>query len=74
MFLLESDSMSDSIPLVDIGVDSLVSVELRAWFLKELGVDVPVMKILSGVTIAELVDGALVQLPRDLLHPDVKGV
>lgn len=61
MFLLESDTLADSTPLVDMGVDSLVGVEVRAWFLKELGADVPVMKILGGITIAELVEHVLTQ-------------
>lgn len=67
MFLSDSDGLSETTPLVDTGVDSLVSVEIRAWFLKELGVDVPVMKILGGASIAELVDGVLDHLPRELL-------
>lgn len=34
--------------LLDVGIDSLLAVELRTWFLKEVHVDVPVLKILSG--------------------------
>jgi aspyridone synthetase (hybrid polyketide synthase/nonribosomal peptide synthetase) len=34
--------------LLDVGIDSLLAVELRTWFLKEIHVDVPVLKILSG--------------------------
>ncbi|KAE8154018.1 hypothetical protein BDV25DRAFT_168001 [Aspergillus avenaceus] len=62
MFLSESDALSESTPLVDMGVDSLVGVEMRSWFLKELGVDVPVMKILGGASIAELIDGVFQDL------------
>ncbi|KAI9925937.1 hypothetical protein MW887_005743 [Aspergillus wentii] len=68
MFLSESDALSDSTPLVDMGVDSLVGVEMRSWFLKELGVDIPVMKILGGASIAELVDGVLDNLSQELLE------
>jgi hypothetical protein len=67
MFLGDSESLSETTPLVDMGVDSLVSVEMRAWFLKEVGVDLPVMTILGGASIAELVDRVLIDLPQDLL-------
>lgn len=59
-----------------MGVDSLVAVEMRSWFLKELGVDVPVMKILGGASIASLVDDVLHKLPEELLKrldPDWKS-
>jgi hypothetical protein len=66
MFLSDSDSLSETTPLVDMGVDSLVGVEMRSWLLKELGVDVPVMKILGGASIAELVEGMLEKLPQEI--------
>ncbi len=34
--------------LDELGMDSLIAVEIRSWFLKELGVDVPVLEILNG--------------------------
>lgn len=40
--------------VIDLGIDSLVAVELRTWFIKELGADVPVVKILGGDTILQL--------------------
>ncbi|KAL2864256.1 uncharacterized protein BJX67DRAFT_383918 [Aspergillus lucknowensis] len=51
----------------DLGIDSLVAVEIRTWFLKELSVDVPVLKILGGSTIAELLEFALENLPATLI-------
>lgn len=50
-----------------MGVDSLVAVEVRSWFLKELAVDVPVMKILGGASITDLVDVVMQKLPQELL-------
>ncbi|RDL40494.1 uncharacterized protein BP5553_00473 [Venustampulla echinocandica] len=47
-----------------LGIDSLVSVDLRSWFMKELNVDMPVLKILSGATIGELLERA-----QELLDP-----
>lgn len=66
MFLSDSDNLSETTPLVDLGVDSLVAVELRFWFLKELTIDMPVMKILGGASISELVAGVLEQLPEEI--------
>jgi hybrid polyketide synthase/nonribosomal peptide synthetase ACE1 len=41
-----------------LGIDSLVAVDLRSWFLKELNVDMPVLKIISGATMTELLERA----------------
>lgn len=64
--LTEEDNLDDSSGLVDQGVDSLVAVDIRAWFLKELGVDVPTLKILGGGPIAGLVKAALEKMPEVL--------
>lgn len=66
MFLPEGDSLSETTPLVDVGVDSLVGVEMRSWFLQELGVDVPVMKILGGASVSDLVEGVMQDLPEEI--------
>lgn len=47
------------------GIDSLVAVEIRSWFQKETGVDVPVLKILGGATITELINFAHEKLSAD---------
>lgn len=67
-FLPDADSIYDATPLVEMGVDSLVAVEMRSWFLKELGVDVPVMTILGGASIADLVRLVVDKLPAELLE------
>lgn len=40
----EGDTLPDSTPLIDFGMDSLVAVEIRSWFGQELEVDMPVLK------------------------------
>jgi aryl carrier-like protein len=42
-------------PLTEIGVDSLMAMELRTSILTNLGVAVPLVKILQGPSLAELV-------------------
>ncbi|OTB01644.1 hypothetical protein M426DRAFT_212039 [Hypoxylon sp. CI-4A] len=59
----EEEKVSDSLTLMEQGVDSLVAVDIRSWFLKEMEVDVPTLKILGGGTIADLVKTALDKVP-----------
>ncbi|KAI0191981.1 hybrid PKS-NRPS [Xylaria flabelliformis] len=47
-------NVNERVPLIDLGVDSLVAIEIRSWFIKELSVDIPALKTLSGCTVAEL--------------------
>lgn len=49
-----SSSLDPKMALLSLGIDSLVAVELRSWFLKELAVDVPTLRILGGATIADI--------------------
>ncbi|KAJ5788789.1 hypothetical protein N7457_003779 [Penicillium paradoxum] len=51
----------------ELGVDSLVAVDLRSWFLKELGVDMPVLKIFNAASIRELLASAADVLPEGLI-------
>lgn len=50
----------------NLGIDSLVAVEIRSWFLKALQVNMPVLKILGGASIGDLLAHALPQLPKHL--------
>ncbi|CAG8226046.1 unnamed protein product [Penicillium salamii] len=54
--------IEDSMTLVEQGVDSLVAVDIRAWFLKELEADVPTLKVMSGGSISELVKTGLAKM------------
>jgi hybrid polyketide synthase/nonribosomal peptide synthetase ACE1 len=56
----------DSTPLIDMGIDSLIAVEVRTWFLQELEVDMPMLKILGGSTIVDMVSDAIARLPESL--------
>ena len=62
--IMEEENLEDSVSLTDQGIGSLVAVDIRAWFLKELGVDVPTLKILGGGSVADLIKGALERRPE----------
>ncbi|KAF4337392.1 polyketide synthase [Fusarium beomiforme] len=66
---VEAD-VPETLALVDQGVDSLVAVDVRSWFLKELDTDMPVLKILGGNSIIDLASDALERIPKALLDLD----
>ncbi|OQD63284.1 hypothetical protein PENPOL_c010G08089 [Penicillium polonicum] len=62
MMQLPAGSVSVQVSLIELGIDSLVAVDIRTWFLRELGVDIPVLKILGGDSIAQICTNAAKQL------------
>lgn len=50
----------------ELGVDSLNAVDFRSYFLKELGVDVPVLKIFNARSIRDLLAFVASSLPSSL--------
>ncbi|KAL8787621.1 MAG: hypothetical protein Q9195_007667 [Heterodermia aff. obscurata] len=41
-------------PLIELGVDSLMAVEIRSWFLRETDTSIAVMKVLGGASAIDL--------------------
>jgi len=67
--VLQMDTDDDSLLGMrtdEIGLDSLIAVDIRSWFLKNYEVGIPVLKILGGAGIADLVEQALDELPMSL--------
>ncbi|KAK0614866.1 hypothetical protein B0T17DRAFT_562985 [Bombardia bombarda] len=64
---LADGQVGHNVPLVELGIDSLVAVEVRGWFLKELKTDMPVLKVLGGGSVADLCQQALEKLPETLV-------
>ncbi|KAF4992227.1 hypothetical protein FDECE_13779 [Fusarium decemcellulare] len=54
-------------PLIERGVDSLVALDIRSWFLRELDVDMPVLKVLGGNSILDLIKDSLERMPSSIL-------
>jgi len=66
--LMDDETISETTPLIDLGVDSLVAVEIRTWFAQEVGVDVAVLKILGGPSVQDLVEDTMVKLTATLFN------
>ncbi|KAE8378016.1 hypothetical protein BDV26DRAFT_281393 [Aspergillus bertholletiae] len=67
LHMAEEDSISPDSTIVELGVDSLVAVQMRSWFSNELDLDMPVLKLLGGATISDLVDDAVDRLSPSLI-------
>ena len=48
------ESIYANVPVIDLGIDSLVAVEIRNWIFSEAGHDVPVLKILGGSSVRQI--------------------
>ncbi|ATY64651.1 Beta-ketoacyl synthase [Cordyceps militaris] len=59
-------SVHSDVAIVEMGVDSLVAVDLRSWFSNEFEHDIPVIKILGGATLADLVEDTVANMSPDI--------
>lgn len=50
---LPAEGININTVIIDLGVDSLIAMEIRSWFSSEIYVDVTVLQILSGASIHE---------------------
>ena len=64
---MEHSSITPETSIVELGVDSLLAVDMRSWFSKEFGVDMPVLRLLGGATVAELVEDVINRLNPELV-------
>lgn len=58
MLQLPTGSVDADALLTELGIDSLVAVEIRAWFSKKVGIDVPVVKILGRSSLLQICQDA----------------
>ncbi|KAK4033573.1 BcPKS5, polyketide synthase [Parachaetomium inaequale] len=71
LMLPHDTSVDPKASVIEQGVDSIMAVELRSWFLKELDIDMPVLKILgAGATVESLLGEILDKIPASILNLD----
>ena len=75
--MLQVSTVDDDLMMmrgVDLGFDSLLSVDVRSWFLKNFRVSIPVLKIMANdVRMSSLVELAAESVPAELV-PQVQQV
>lgn len=60
----------------DLGLDSLVSVGIRDWFLKNFDVSIAVLKIIGNNTMASLAEDVAALIPAEVtprIAPETKA-
>ncbi|KGO47793.1 Acyl transferase/acyl hydrolase/lysophospholipase [Penicillium expansum] len=67
LMISEDETVNEKASLVEQGIDSLMAVEVRSWFLKELEVDIPVLKILGGSSITDLLAESMERVPKTVV-------
>jgi hybrid polyketide synthase/nonribosomal peptide synthetase ACE1 len=65
--IAQDDAVHENLSLVEQGMDSLMAVEVRSWFLNEMEVDIPTLKILGGSTIGDLLVEAVGRMPVSIM-------
>ncbi|KAB5530404.1 hypothetical protein GE09DRAFT_1252605 [Coniochaeta sp. 2T2.1] len=71
---IDPEKMDRDIPVANLGIDSLVAVRVREWFLDQVGVDVSVLKILStSYSLSRLCEDVLVDWRKLRKDPETEG-
>ncbi|MEU5808656.1 SDR family NAD(P)-dependent oxidoreductase [Streptomyces sp. NPDC047718] len=61
--------LSETIPLTELGLDSLVAVRIRNAFRQDFGIDLPAPRLLRGASLRELGRAVLEQLGLEATQP-----
>ncbi|KAN0111044.1 Bcpks5 [Hyaloscypha variabilis] len=63
------EALNEELTFVEQGMDSILAVEIRTWFLAEIEVDLPVLQILgAGTTVQAVVDRAMDKIPPSIVE------
>lgn len=53
--------------LIELGIDSLMAVDMRLWFTRELDLDLPVLKLLGGASVEDMIEDTAARISPDLI-------
>lgn len=70
MMKVPATSIDTTAPLSNLGLDSLLAVEIRAWLLSDLQLDVPILKIISRESVSSICASAAEQLIKKRITTD----
>ncbi|KAJ5597961.1 hypothetical protein N7537_008045 [Penicillium hordei] len=65
MLHLGQGSLDKETAIINLGVDSLMAVEIRSWFLAEVEKDMPILKVLGGSSVATLAEEVAKEIFED---------
>lgn len=54
LLMVAIEDMSEEKSMLDLGMDSLVAVEMRNWLLRELDAAVPILELMANVSLGQL--------------------
>ncbi|KAF3799136.1 Lovastatin nonaketide synthase [Colletotrichum gloeosporioides] len=63
----DGEDRHPDVPLMDQGVDSLGAGTIGSWFSKQLLLDLPLLMVFSGASVADLADDAAARLPASAI-------
>lgn len=67
-FMMRGEEDLDlNVSLATLGVDSLVSIELRNWFRQKIGVEITVLEVVNSGSLTELAEHAAMKLKEKFL-------
>ncbi|KAK2591733.1 Polyketide synthase 19 [Conoideocrella luteorostrata] len=76
MLEIDPEQVDRNMPVARLGIDSLVAIRIREWFLKEVGIEVPVLKVMSvSHSLTRMCDDVLVgwrRLKKEAMAPETK--
>ncbi|RYP65435.1 hypothetical protein DL771_008307 [Monosporascus sp. 5C6A] len=73
LLLKPQEELNTSLPLVDLGLDSLVALELRAWWKQVFSFDITVLEMLGMGSLETLGQHAADELLKAATEPEVHG-
>ncbi|EFQ32290.1 beta-ketoacyl synthase domain-containing protein [Colletotrichum graminicola M1.001] len=66
LHLSDDYAITPAVRTDELGLDSLVAVRIRSWFLNNFQVNIPALRILKGEALQGLIDYAVEEIPEEL--------